>query len=192
MRRAVSPIGWIGAAAAAVVLAVPAGFSAPAATQTIGVVALSKRGTLPDISGLIPGRYAADSTAALLQRTVRAPVTVLPRKTMMEAEQALGWRDYDITKFARLTEHAQRAGAAHLVVGTLDRFGYERYAGSLYRSTATVSIQLFTPTPPKITKASTGAGTGLASVPANAAQQALRAAVDEAVKAGRAMLPHGP
>lgn len=191
MRRTNKITRWIGAAAAAWLLAAPAGLSATTA-WTIGVVNFAERPALPNISGVFPGRSAADTATTLLERTVHPPVTVIARKTVAQAEAAMEWRPRDITVFARLKELANRAGAAHLVVGTVDRLSSERFAGQTFRSMATVSVQVFTPQPTRITKAVTGSGSAMSTVPANAANQALRQAVEEALKAARAATAAGP
>ncbi|HLN12483.1 MAG TPA: hypothetical protein VK587_04805 [bacterium] len=173
---------WIMVTAMALALA-PAVPSFAGAVQTIGVPDFAARASIPNISGMCPGRFAADAATTALQRAAHPPLSVIPRTTMTKAQSALKWRDTDITKFAQLTALADRVGAAHLIIGTIDRLSVERVSNNVYRSAATVSIQFYTATPPRITPAVTGTGSGLTSISRGAAEQALRQAVEQALNA---------
>jgi len=161
----------------------PAVPSFAGAVQTIGVPDFAARASIPNISGMFPGRFAADATTTALQRAAHPPLSVIPRTTMTKAQSALKWRDTDITKFAQLTALADRVGAAHLIIGTIDRLSVERISNSVSRSAATVHIQVFTVAPAGITQAVAGTGSGIAAVPRDAAEQALRQAVEQALNA---------
>jgi hypothetical protein len=175
---------WIGMAgvlplAAALALA-PVGLSSAGTPQAIGVVNFAVRPSVPSIPGLSPGRFAADDTTALLQRTAPASLSVISRTAMTHAQSALSWRDTDITNSARLNALAAGAHAAHLVIGTVDRLNVEGQSSSASRARATVHIQVFTP-PAWITEAVTDTGTavGTGSVSRIAAQQALHQVIQQ-------------
>jgi hypothetical protein len=177
---------WIGMAAAlplavALVLA-PVGLLSAGAPQAIGVVNFAVRPSVPSISGLSPGRFAADDTTALLQHTAAASLRVISRETMTQAQSALSWRDRDITNSVRLNALAIGAHATHLVIGTVDRLSVEQQSNSASPARATVHIQVFTP-PALITEAVTETGTavGTGSVARIAAQQALHQAIQQAL-----------
>ncbi len=174
---------WMGVAAAAALALAPGGLAAAGAAQSIGVPDFAARPSIPNISGLFPGRFAADNATTVLQRATHPPLGVVSRKTMTQAQSALKWRDTDITKFARLTALADRVGATRLVIGTIDRLSVERISNSVSRSAATVHIQVFTVAPAGITQAVAGTGSGIAAVPRDAAEQALRQAVEQALNA---------
>jgi len=174
-------IGMAGALPLAVALALaPVGLLSAGTPQAIGVVNSAVRPSVPPIPGLFPGRFAADDTTALLQRTAPASLSVISRKTMTEAQAALSWRDRDIANSARLNALATRAHAAHLVIGTVDRLDVEGQSNSASRARATVHIQVFTP-PAWITEAVTDTGTavGTGSVSRIAAQQALHQVIQQ-------------
>jgi len=174
-------IGMAGALPLAVALALaPVGLLSAGTPQAIGVVNFAVRPSVPPIPGLFPGRFAADDTTALLQRTAPASLSVISRKTMTEAQAALSWRDRDIANSARLNALATRAHAAHLVIGTVDRLDVEGQSNSASRARATVHIQVFTP-PAWITEVVTDTGTavGTGSVSRTAAQQALHQVIQQ-------------
>ena len=175
-------IGMAGALPLAVALALaPVGLLSAGTPQAIGVVNFAVRPSVPPIPGLFPGRFAADDTTALLQRTAPASLSVISRTAMTHAQSALSWRDTDITNSARLNALAAGAHAAHLVIGTVDRLTVERQSSSAFRARATVHIQVFTPAPARITGAVTDTGTavGTGSVSRIAAQQALHQVIQQ-------------
>jgi len=170
---------WLGVA---LVLALaPVGLSSASTAQTIGAVDFAVRASVPSVSGLVPGRFAADDATTLLPGSTRAPLDVISRQAMVQAQTALAWRDTDITKFARLSALADRAHATYLIIGTVDRLAVERQTPSSYRVTATIHIQVFTPVPARITEAVVGTGSAVTGVSRIAAQQALHRAIEQAL-----------
>jgi len=179
---------WVGAAVAAVLALVSSSLSSVGAAQTIGAVDFAVRPPMPSISGLFPGRFAADDVTTLLERDTHAPLVVISRQTMAQAQTALGWRETDMTKYARLSALAERAQATYLAIGTIDRLALERQTNSSYRATATVHIQVFTLVPARITGAVAGSGSAVASTSRTAAQQALHQAIEQALPSALAKI----
>ena len=174
---------WMGVAVAAALAFAPQGLSAAGAAQAIGVPDFAARPSTPTMSGLNPGRFAADAATMQLTRAAHPAFTVIPRTTITQAQTALNWRDNDITRLPRLTELANRVGATRLVIGTIDRITVDQVANNLYRCTATVTLQIFTLAPAKATSTVTGMGSGTGRLSRDAAQQALQEAIEQAVKA---------
>ena len=174
-------IGLAAALPLAVVLALaPVGSLVAETPQAIGVVNFAVRPSVPPISGLVPGQFAADDTTALLQRTAPVSLSVISRDTMTRAQAALSWRDTDITNSARLNALATEVHAARLVIGTVDRLSVEGQSGRVFRASATVHIQVFTPTPARITAAVTDTGTVVRTGTfSRTAQQALHQVIQQ-------------
>ena len=171
---------WIGMALALVLA--PVSLSSANTAPAIGVVDFVVRQPAPSISGLSPGRLAADDATTVLQRTAPAAFAIISRKTMSQAQTALSWRDTDITKYARLSALANDAHVTYLVIGTVYRlFVEEQSSAGSHRVTTAVHVQVFTAVPARISEPVTGTGVAFANVSRIAAQQALRQAIERAM-----------
>lgn len=89
---------------------------ASAAGPTIGVVDFYAIPSMPFL-GISPERFTAGVLSEMLTRAGADRVAVLPRSEVLQAEQAIGWRNDDVLHFARMGELAQRLHADRLVVG---------------------------------------------------------------------------
>ena len=164
------------------VLALPCGAAIRAASpDTVGVVDFYMVGPAPAISGLIPGRFAADDLTQLLPKAAHRPIKVLPREILRETEASMGWRAADVTHAGRLTELARRVGAIHLITGRIERLYTEgrsgaRMGGSPVQATAKIQVQVFDASHRRFEAGAPGDGYAVGSVLRVVAQQALHQA----------------
>jgi hypothetical protein len=163
--------------------------------HSVAVLDFSTSGPLPSISGLTPGRFAADDLAEMLARITHRPLRVIPRKAVREAEASLHWQSTDLLRFDRLAELAQRVGADHLFVGRVERLdipGHSASSGSMFRVTASVRVQVFDAAAKRFVGDAPGSGLAMNPLQRVAAQQALHQANAEALPPSIAKLPSAP
>ena len=165
--------------------------------HSIAVLDFSTSGTLPSISGLTPGRFAADDLSQTLAGITHRPLTVIPRKTIRDAEPSLNWQSADLVRLDRLAELARRVGADHLFVGRIESLitqtqGRSSLGGSMSRVDATVRVQLFDAGQKRFVGSALGSGLGLGPSQRVAAQQALHQANADALSKAFAKLPPAP
>ena len=163
--------------------------------HNVAVLDFSTSGPLPSISGLTPGRFAADDLAEMLARITHRPLRVIPRKGVREAEASLHWQSTDLLRFDRLAQLAQRVGADHLFVGRVERLdipGHSALGGSMFRVTASVRVQVFDAAAKRFVGDARGSGLALSPSQLVAAQQALHDANAEALPQAISKLPHAP
>ena len=87
------------------------------AAQAVGVVDFYSPGTLQTIPGVTPELFAADELTAMLANASGGHFTVIPRRTMLQAQSQLGWRNWDALSFQRLQALGHAVNADHLIVG---------------------------------------------------------------------------
>jgi len=163
------------------VVALPHGYPVRAAPPvTVGVVDFYVSGPTPAISGLNPGGFAADDLAQLLPKVAPHPVEVIPRGVLRKAEASMKWRSADVANPDRPAELAHRVGAAHLIIGRIERLymtgGGGAMRGSPVQITAKIRIQVFDPPHRRFAPGASGEGNAVGNVQRVAAQQALQRA----------------
>ena len=94
----------------------PARVAAQAA-QAVGVVDFYSPGTLQTIPGVTPELFTADEMTGMLANASGGRFTMIPRRTMLQAQAQLGWRNWDALSFQRLQALGHAVNADHLVVG---------------------------------------------------------------------------
>jgi hypothetical protein len=149
--------------------------------DTVGVVDFYMVGPAPAISGLIPGRFAADDLAQLLPKVAHRPIKVIPREILRETEASMGWRTADVAHADRLTELARQVGAIHLITGRIERLYTQgrsggRMGGSPVQATANIQVQVFDASHRRFEAGAPGEGYAVGSVQRVVAQQALHQA----------------
>jgi hypothetical protein len=165
--------------------------------RSIAVLDFSTSGTMPSISGLTPGRFAADDLSQTLAGITHRLLTVIPRKTIRDAEASLNWQSADLLRFDRLAELARRVGADHLFVGRIESLitqtqGRSSLGGNMSRADASVRLQVFDAAQKRLLGSALGSGLGLGPSQQVAAQQALHQANSDALSKAVAKLPPAP
>jgi len=138
----------------------PADSLVAAPVLRIGVVDFAVPATLPtskavrewlNHSGVTLGAQATVYADLSVGGLVMPRLWPIPRRDMIRAQSALGWRDTDIAVPARLGALAARVPANYLVIGTVDSLdraeiepGMETSPHPLYRAYAAVHVQVFT------------------------------------------------
>jgi hypothetical protein len=165
--------------------------------RSVAVVDFSITGPAPSISGLIPGRYAADDLSQTLAGVTHRPLTVIPREKVRDAEASLSWQSADLLRFDRLAELAQRVGADHLFVGRIESLITQTQrmsglGGNMSRVDASVRVQVFDAAQKRFVGNALGGGLGMGPSQRVAAQQALHQANADALPKAVAKLPAAP
>jgi hypothetical protein len=159
--------------------------TAAAVPAAVGVVDFYAPTPLPLIGAVIPERAAADELTGLLVRGSAGGVAVVPRATMVRAEGAMGWREYDALSFARLVDLAHAAGVDRLVVGWIPTLNVEGPeiepfnpdGNGMPIAQASVVVQVFDATQGRIVAQTTRSASAVGIVPAILVRDVLRNAL---------------
>jgi len=163
--------------------------------RSVAVVDFSMTGRAPSISGLTPGRFAADDLSQMLAGVKHRPLTIIPRETVRDAETSLNWQIADLLRFDRLAELARRVGADHLFVGRIESLiaqAQRMSGGNMSRVDASVRVQVFDAAQKRFVGNALGSGLGMGPSQRVAAQQALHQANADALSKAVGKLPAAP
>ena len=106
-----------------------------------------------------PERFAADDLAASLTGATAAAsrastrgegLTVIPRDVVQAAESAIGWREDDVLRFARLKALAGALNADWLVIGRIAALNVQWAGDGPHENVASVVVQIFNATEGRI------------------------------------------
>jgi hypothetical protein len=176
------------------VLAVTMAAPAPArvaaqAAQAVGVVDFYSPGTLQTIPGVTPELFAADEMTGMLANASGGHFTVIPRRTMQQAQGQLRWSNWDVLSFQRLQALGHAVNADHLIVGWIPLLVISEGGGKTMppdsggppEATANLVVQVFSVAEGRILTETRGSGFALGATSNLLAEWSLQRALQPTV-----------
>ena len=159
------------------------------AAQAVGVVDFYSPGTLQTIPGVTPELFAADELTAMLANASGGHFTVIPRRTMLQAQSQLGWRNWDALSFQRLQALGHAVNADHLIVGWIPLLVISEGGGKTMppdsggppEATANLVVQVFGVAEGRILTETRGSGFALGATSNLLAEWSLQRALQPTV-----------